>query len=154
MWNEYEIKLVLVITIVIGYFGSACVIADDSAGAVYISDKADELIVYSTQKWGKLGINTAVNPGGDESVPKLRIRDRNYDRGLGHHANGEIFVDLAGRYKLFEAEVGIQWQGGNVGSVVFQVFVDGEKRFDSGLITGNDPPKNVRLSVEGASELR
>lgn len=40
------------------------------------------------------------------------------------HAPGEIVVDLNGEYELFEAEVGVQWQGGNVGSVVFQVYLE------------------------------
>ena len=74
---------------------------------------------------------------------------------MGHHANGEIVVDLGGQFKTFEAEVGVQWQGGkNIGSVVFQIYVDDKKVFDSGVVRENDPPRPVTVSVEGAEELR
>jgi hypothetical protein len=109
--------------------------------------------IYLQQGWGELGINTCAHAPGQTPLP-LRIRDREFARGLGHHAPGEIVVDLRGEYETFEAEVGVQWQGGNVGSVVFQVYVDGKKRFDSGVMRETDAPKPVRVSVKGADELR
>lgn len=102
--------------------------------------------------WGVLGINTCVHLPDRTPLP-LRIRDKIYDRGLGAHAPGHILIDLDGEYETFEAEVGVQWQGQNIGSVVFQVFVDGEKRFDSGVMREADEPKRVRVSVRGAQEL-
>jgi hypothetical protein len=110
-------------------------------------------MVYLQQGWGEPGINTCAHAPGQTPLP-LRIRDQRYTRGLGHHAPGEIVVDLSGEYETFEAEVGVQWQGGNVGSVVFQVFVDGKKRFDSGVMRETDAPKPVRVSVKRADELR
>ncbi|MCX7599192.1 MAG: NPCBM/NEW2 domain-containing protein, partial [Armatimonadetes bacterium] len=102
--------------------------------------------------WGVLGINTCVHQPDRTPLP-LKIKDKTYDRGLGAHAPGHIAVDLDGEYETFEAEVGVQWQGQNIGSVVFQVFVDGEKRFDSGVMREADEPKRVRVSVRGAQEL-
>ena len=76
----------------------------------------------------------------------LRIKDRTYRQGLGHHAPGEIVVDLSGQFLSFQADVGIQWQGGqNVGSVVFQVFVDNKKVFDSGIVRESDPPRSISV---------
>ena len=120
----------------------------------YLSDSLSDHISSVTQQWGELGLNTAVKPA-DRPAMKLRIKDKEYSHGLGHHANGEIVVDLDGQFKTFAADLGIQWQGGqNIGSVVFQVFVDGKKAFDSGIVRENDPPRPVAISVEGASELR
>ena len=118
----------------------------------YLAD-LQHRFVYLQQGWGELGINTCAYAPGQTTLP-LRIRDKEYARGLGHHAPGEIVVDLNGEYETFEAEVGVQWQGGQVGSVVFQVYVDGRKRFDSGVMRETDTPKPVRVSVRGASELR
>ncbi len=118
----------------------------------YLTD-LQHRFVYFQQGWGELGINTCAHAPGQTPLP-LRIRDKEYTRGLGHHAPGEIVVDLNGEYETFEAEVGVQWQGGNVGSVVFQVYVDGKKRFDSGVMRETDHPKPVRVSVKGANELR
>ena len=40
------------------------------------------------------------------------------------------------------------------GSVVFRVFVDGEARFESGVLTGGSEPLTVpAVSLEGASRL-
>ncbi len=120
----------------------------------YLADILSDRMVSIVQGWGELGLNTVVRPP-NRPPEKLRIGGKTFDRGLGHHANGEIVVELSSEYETFEAEIGVQWQGGgNVGSVVFQVFVDGEKRFDSGLVTENDPPRKVSISVEGAEQLR
>jgi hypothetical protein len=120
---------------------------------VYIADAlADE--ITSTQGWGTLGLNTEA-ASAKEPPAKLRIKDKEYERGLGHHANGGIVVPLDGQYQTFECEVGIQWQGGKTPAhVVFQVFVDDEKVFDSGVMRENDPAKKVSVSVAKGRELR
>jgi hypothetical protein len=59
---------------------------------------------------------------------------------------------LDGDYETFAAEVGIQ--AGTTGSAVFQVFVDGQLRFDSGLMSENDEARPVQVSVAGAQEMR
>jgi len=43
---------------------------------------------------------------------------------------------------------------GSIGSVTFQVFVDGEKQFDSGLMHSRDPQKYIEVNVTGAKELK
>ncbi|MGC8639257.1 MAG: NPCBM/NEW2 domain-containing protein [Isosphaeraceae bacterium] len=120
----------------------------------FLSDQLASSIVSSTQGWGSLGVNTAVRPGGRPAAP-LQIKDRTYQHGLGHHAPGEIVVDLGGQFQLFQADLGIQWQGGRTtGSVVFQVYVDDKKVFDSGVVHETDPAHAVAVPVEDAQELR
>jgi len=103
------------------------------------------------QGWGALGINTAAYAPGGPPAMKLCIADKEYAHGLGHHAAGEITVPLNGNYTLFQAEVGVQRQGGGRGSVVFQVWVDGEKRFDSGKMTDSDAAKPVSIPLNSPS---
>ena len=43
---------------------------------------------------------------------------------------------------------------GTVGSVSFEVWVDGEKKFDSGLMTSRDSQKYVEVDINGAKELK
>jgi len=121
-------------------------------GGGYLSDLQDR-VIYWEQGWGELGIDTAAHAPGVEPMA-LRIKDKEYQKGLGHHAPGEIVVDLDGRYGLFEAEVGVQWQGGNVGSVVFQVFVDERKEYESPVMRERDAARAIRIPVEGALEMR
>lgn len=119
----------------------------------YLSDTLADRIT-SSQAWGELGLNTAVKPAKG-SAAKLRIKDQQYQHGLGHHANGEIIIPLEGRYKTFQCDIGVQWQGGkNLGTVVFQVFVDDKKAFESGPVRENTSPQSIRISVEGADTLR
>jgi len=136
------------LTIILGVI----VMTANQASAEYLSD-APELISFSQQGWGTLGINACAHAPGQAPLP-LQIKDKHYDKGLGHHAPGEILVDLDGLYETFEAEVGVQWQQGNTGSVVFQVFVDEEKRFDSGVMKEQDDARPINISVAGAQELR
>ena len=101
--------------------------------------------------WGGFGVNTAAYAPGGPPAKTLRIADREYAHGLGHHAPGEIIVPLNGKYTRFQAEVGVQWQGGGRGSVVFEVWVDGEKRFDSGKMTDSDAAKPVDIPLNSSS---
>ncbi|HET6456828.1 MAG TPA: NPCBM/NEW2 domain-containing protein, partial [Armatimonadota bacterium] len=101
------------VTMVLGVI----VMIANQASAEYLSD-APELISFSQQGWGTLGINACAHASGQTPLP-LQIKDKHYSKGLGHHAPGEILVDLDGLYETFEAEVGVQWQQGNTGSVVF-----------------------------------
>jgi hypothetical protein len=111
-----------------------------------------ELILSANQAWGELGWNVAAHTSGTAGLP-MQIAGNIYTNGLGHHANGTISVLLDGDYAAFDAEVGLQPCGGG-GSVIFRVFVDGEKRFDSGILRATNAPKPVQVDLAGAQELR
>jgi hypothetical protein len=109
-------------------------------------------IVFSTQSWGELGIDTCAHAPGTAPL-QLQVGDQVYEKGLGHHAQGEILIDLGGDCAWFETGVGVQKQSQNQGSVVFKIRVDGEEVFDSGLMRESDSLQKVRVSVEGAFDL-
>ncbi len=84
----------------------------------------------------------------------LRIKDQDYQHGLGHHANGQIVLDLAGQFQAFRAEVGVQWQGGqDFATVIFRVLADGKQVFDSGVMREGDAARPVDIPVAGVDEL-
>ncbi len=124
----------------------------DSPKIIYLGDMPENILRHS-QAWGQLGIDTAAHAPDRTGLP-LQIGTRHYSKGLGHHANGELVVLLDGAYSLFEAEVGLQPCGSTDGSVVFRVYVDNEKRFESGVLRATDDPVSVRVHVESAQELR
>lgn len=130
----------------------AMVLAPSGNSPQYLSD-LPERIVHVTQSWGQLGLDTCAHLPGTTPLP-LQIGEKTYAKGLGSHANGEIVVELDGRYAWFEAEVGVQRQQGATGTVRFQVFADRKRLFDSGVMGEADPPRPVRVSVEGRQELR
>ncbi|MBX3179999.1 MAG: NPCBM/NEW2 domain-containing protein [Candidatus Hydrogenedentes bacterium] len=115
----------------------------------------DSLLVRSSQGWGALGIDTAAAPAGGRPGSPLQLGETTFAHGIGHHAPGELVFTLPpDAYTAFAAEVGVHWQGGGKGSVIFQVFVDGALRFDSGIMTDSDPAQSVNVSLAGARELR
>jgi hypothetical protein len=133
--------------------GLAAARADGDDGALYVSDPAAAGLLSSTQGWGELGRDTAVRPPGRAGAP-LQIGDRAYDRGLGHHAPGQITLDLAGQFAAFDAEVGLQRQEGQAaGSVVFRILADGVPVFDSGVMRQSDPARPVSIPTRGVEEL-
>jgi glucose/arabinose dehydrogenase len=78
-----------------------------------------------------------------------------YAKGLGVYAPSDVAYDLGGACSgHFVTDVGIDDTAGARGSVVFQVWLDGVKAFDSGVVTGGDRRKSVNLSVAGKKTLR
>lgn len=123
------------------------------ADYVFVPTFGNRRVLGQSQGWGILGLNKAAHVGPDGALP-LRIKEKIYKSGLGHHAPGEIVIDVSEGYDRFEAEVGVQWMGGGTpGSVVFQVLVNGEKKFDSGVMREADDPKPVRVPLAGARTL-
>lgn len=121
--------------------------------ADFISDRAVELSLTHRQDWGDFGLNTAAARSGATGSP-MQIGEQVYAKGLGHHANGEILIELRGQYTAFRSWIGVQWQGGNRGSVTFRVAVDGKTAFEAGPMSDSDPPKQVEVPLVGARELR
>ena len=114
---------------------------------------AEERLLSTRQDWGELGFNTAAHAPG-VAGQALRIGDKTFAQGLGHHANGEIVFGLDGEFASFDAAVGIQTQASGAGSVVFRVLVDDEARFTSGPIKESDGPQPIHVAVEGGQVLR
>ncbi|MFJ7737184.1 NPCBM/NEW2 domain-containing protein [Lysinibacillus sp. NPDC097287] len=79
-----------------------------------------------------------------------------YEKGIGAHSNSTIVYDLTDKdADYFTSFVGVDRQMyGSVGSVIFQVFVDGEMQFDSGLMNSRDSQKFVEVNISGAKELK
>ncbi|THF71639.1 hypothetical protein E7T06_01400 [Deinococcus sp. Arct2-2] len=86
----------------------------------------------------------------------LTINGKVYVKGLGVHSVSSIAYALGGQCSTFTADVGLddEIDQQTRGSVVFQVFADGAKLFDSGKMTGSSTVKNVNVSVAGKSELK
>ena len=68
--------------------------------------------------------------------------------------------DLRVRFRLgrgcsrFLAQVGIDDDQGGQGSAQFEVWADGDRLFQSGVLTGASPPKEVNLDVSNRRDLR
>ncbi|MBI4575763.1 MAG: NPCBM/NEW2 domain-containing protein [Planctomycetes bacterium] len=88
----------------------------------------------------------------------LTIQGRVFAKGVGVHTRTELVYALDGRYERFVATVGLDDRARRRPEVRpsarFLVEVDGERRFDSGLVGRDDPPREIGVAVRGGRRLR
>ncbi len=87
----------------------------------------------------------------DITHARLRLDGRRYRKGIGTHAPSEIVYALDGKYARFFAAVGGAEAGG---TVVFEVYGDDKRLFDSGVMQGMHGVKQVDVPVRGIRRLR
>jgi uncharacterized repeat protein (TIGR03803 family) len=83
----------------------------------------------------------------------LTLNGMTYMKGLGVHAPSDLRYTLGGMCSTITALIGVDDEVGPNGSIVFQVWTDGVKKYDSGLMTGDTASRDIRVDVTGASEL-
>ncbi len=78
-----------------------------------------------------------------------------FAKGLGMHSGGRIAYRLDGPYQWFQAEVAVDDQTAGRGSVVFQVYLAKDGRWNlawsSSTVRGGEAPLAVRVDVSGAA---
>jgi alpha-galactosidase len=84
----------------------------------------------------------------------IRLRGAAYDKGLGVHGPSLIRYRLGRACSRFAADVGIDDDQAGQGSAQFEVWADGERLFQSGVLTGTSPTRSVNIDVSGRRELR
>ena len=79
-----------------------------------------------------------------------------YSKGIGAHANSEVVYNIENKgYEYFESYIGVdQWAKNTAASVTFEVWVDGEKKFDSKVFKHDTDSGYVRVNVSGAKEVK
>jgi alpha-galactosidase len=77
-----------------------------------------------------------------------------YPHGLGVTSNSEFLIDLKGQATRFVAMVGIDdGRKTGMGSVTFEVYLDGRKVADSGIIRAGEPAKPLSVDLTGAKQM-
>lgn len=126
-----------------------------ASGELYLSDMA----------WTSATAGDGRTVGRDTSVDGAALslwdgqRVQAFEKGMGTHANSEIVFDLAGRgFTAFTAQVGVDYETNakpNEANVVFEVYVDGRKRFESPVMhTGDASVSTGEIDVVGVSTLK
>ncbi len=83
----------------------------------------------------------------------LSLRGTTFSKGLGVAAGSKIIYRLAKRCSKFSAVVGVDDESSASGTVLMQVWADGEKLFDSGKMTGTDASKTIDVDLSGRQKL-
>ncbi|WP_051935384.1 NPCBM/NEW2 domain-containing protein [Deinococcus sp. YIM 77859] len=116
-----------------------------------------EPILAATNGWGPVEIDRSNGEHRAGDGRTLTLNGKTYRRGFGVHASSELRFGLKGTGAVctrFTVEVGVDDEVGRRGSVVFQVYLDGEKAYDSGVMTGASATQRVELGIAGKQELR
>ena len=84
----------------------------------------------------------------------ITINSVTYAKGVGTNAPSEIDVYAGGHCSSFSSDVGVDDEVGSNGSVDFQVWADGTKVADSGVVRGTDSAVHLTAGLSGAAFLR
>ena len=84
---------------------------------------------------------------------RLTLDGITYSKGLGTHAASRILYDLSKGYNRFTSRIGVDDETGASGSVVFSVYADSVKVFDSGRMTGSSLAQVLDIDITGAAKL-
>ena len=115
---------------------------------------SDLPFLSATNGFGPLERDRSNGETGPNDGHTLKLDGHSYSRGLGVHADSEVRIALDDRYDVFKALVGIDDEVGNNGSVVFEVWLDGVRKFQSPIMRGNTPALAVEVSTENAREMK
>jgi alpha-galactosidase len=115
---------------------------------------SDQTWTYSANEWGPVERNLSNGERSAGDGKPLTLAGVTYAKGLGVNAPAAVEFRPDGKCSSFSAQIGIDDEQGNAGSVIFQVWSDGRKLFDSGVLTGASSTQKVRLDIQGRREIR
>jgi alpha-galactosidase len=84
----------------------------------------------------------------------ITINGTVHTKGLGVHAPSSVEYYTAKKCTSVSADVGVDDEKTAKGSVTFELWADGTKVADSGLLTTADPAKHLTAGVGGATFVR
>jgi len=85
----------------------------------------------------------------------LKIAGKAFAHGLGTHAHSEMLLRTAQNAKSFHAWVGVDDEvAAGRGSINFEVFADGHKVGESGVLHGGDAAKELTADLTGARTVK
>jgi alpha-galactosidase len=96
-----------------------------------------------------------VRPAENKNIggQTMKLNGQAYNEGIGVTTTSGLEYNLGGRALRFQSDIGVDDQEGANGSVIFQVFADGTKIYDSGIMTGGTAKQSLNLDVTGVRRL-
>jgi chitodextrinase len=120
--------------------------------ATYLSDL--NWVGTPRNGWGPVEKNRSNGEQGATDGNPLRLNGKTYAKGLGVHAPSEVVYTLGGTWTRFKADVGLDDEVSTGGSVVFEVWADGQRLFQSGTLRANSATVPIDVDVTGKQQLK
>lgn len=93
----------------------------------------------------------------DQSIDRhpITLNSKKYSSGLAAHADSELVLALdRSKCSRFSSDVGVDDEVGKRGTVVFQVWGDKTKLFESPVMKAGDAHEKISVSILGFAKLR
>ncbi|MGW3809523.1 NPCBM/NEW2 domain-containing protein [Micromonospora sp. NPDC005113] len=116
------------------------------SGTAYVSDLP---FLSKSNGWGPVERDRSNGKMDAGDGQTLAIGGTTYAKGIGTHAPSEVTVWLGGACSQLQAEVGIDDEVTQSGSVAFQVFGDGRQLADTGVVRRADGARPLGVDVSG-----
>lgn len=99
--------------------------------------------------------NQGASPKMNQSIlgTPLSVSGKIYTEGIGTFSPSKIILDLAGKVKIFSCLVGMDARADDSSVVIFRVFADGEKVYESPAMSRNMEPQPVHVDLVGKKNL-
>jgi len=108
--------------------------------AVYL----DSLDLSHAEQWVK-----TPQAGRSLDAGPLTLDGVAYDHGVGTSSFSEIAVELEQSAIRFEAVAGVDDETGGKGSAAFEIWLDGRKVAETGVVRGGDKPQRISADISG-----
>ncbi len=100
--------------------------------------------------WGPAEKDLSNGEQGEKDGKAITLDGKTYSKGLGVHAASKIKYFVGAQCSAFTALIGVDDFQGTKGSVIFKVLGDGTELYNSGIMTGATPAKNIDVKLNGA----
>ena len=121
-------------------------------GTDYLSDLG---WTSATNGWGPVEKDKSNGGLAAGDGHTITLNGTTYAKGLGTNALSDIRYALSGGCSRFRADVGVDDEITSTrASVVFQVFADGTKLYDSGVMGATTATKSIDVNLTGKNELQ
>ncbi len=117
----------------------------------YLSDMT---WTHAVNGWGPVERDRSNGEAAAGDGNPMRMKGFTYAKGLGVHATSDVRFNIGGRCNTFQAEVGVDQEAGNRGSVVFEVWLDGMLVRKAGILRGSGFTDAVKVEIMNRNELR
>lgn len=119
-------------------------VAPPGLGITYLSSLRP---IYAYTGSGTIAPNKSI--GGNP----ITLGGVTYPKGIGVNSRSGVEYNLGGVCSRFQTTIGVDSEVGTNGTVIFQVFADGTRIYESGVLTGSSTPETLDLDVTGVRRL-
>ena len=102
--------------------------------------------------YGYVGAGTVTKDKSIGGNP-IKLTGVTYAKGIGAQSFSGFEYRLGAMASRFQADIGIDDEAGTNGSAVFQVYADGTKIYDSGILYGGGLHQTLNLDMTGVNRL-